>query len=94
VDIKIQRNKDDNLQIKTQSGMVMYGMHMDKHDIAAVMDLNSDNEGMVQRWKEAEQEWQEQQKKTGDNTPPLDKTEPKTPESTSQSTPQSTQKVS
>jgi SPP1 family phage portal protein len=53
VDIKIQRNKDDNLQIKTQSGMAMYGMHMDKHDIAAVMDLNSDNEGMVQRWKEA-----------------------------------------
>lgn len=55
VDIKIARNKDDNIQTKTQAGSTLYSMGVAKADIAAVMDITTDIEGFVKRWEEAEQ---------------------------------------
>ena len=57
IGISIPRNKNDNIQSKTQAGALMYEMHMDKHDVASVMDLNSDNEGMVKRWEASEKSY-------------------------------------
>lgn len=54
VDIKIPRNKDDNIQTKTQAGATLYGMGVDKTDVAAIMDITTDNESFVRRWEESE----------------------------------------
>ena len=56
IDIKIPRNKNDNLQTKTQSGSTLYKMGINKTDVAEIMDLTTDVEGFVKRWEEAEKE--------------------------------------
>jgi SPP1 family phage portal protein len=62
IDISIPRNKNDNLQTKTQAGSEMYQMHMPKVDIVRTMDITTDNEGLVKRWEESEKEALTQQK--------------------------------
>jgi SPP1 family phage portal protein len=59
IDISIPRNKNDNLQTKTQAGSEMYQMHMPKTDIVKIMDITTDVEGLVKRWNEEEQKWLE-----------------------------------
>lgn len=62
IDISIPRNKNDNLQTKTQSGSEMYQMHMPKVDITRTMDITSDVDGFVKRWEASEKEALAQQK--------------------------------
>lgn len=62
IDISIPRNKNDNLQTKTQAGSEMYQMHMPKVDIVRTMDITTDNEGLVKRWETSEKEALAQQK--------------------------------
>lgn len=71
IDISIPRNKNDNLQTKTQAGSEMYQMHMAKTDIVKNMDITTDVEGVVKRWEEAEKQWLAQQKTTNPDTKPL-----------------------
>lgn len=67
VDIKIARNKDDNIQTKTQAGSTLYSMGVAKPDVAAVMDITTDIEGFVKRWEESEKK-----KQTDTNKNPQD----------------------
>lgn len=70
VDIKIARNKDDNIQTKTQAGSTLYSMGVAKTDIATTMDISTDIEGFVKRWEEAEQKKQaDANKKPQDKVP-------------------------
>jgi len=58
VDIKIPRNKSDNLQTKTQAALNMSQMGMDKADIVEVLDTTTDHEGQIKRWEAAEKQKQ------------------------------------
>ncbi len=70
VDIKIARNKDDNIQTKTQAGSTLYSMGVAKSDVAAIMDISTDIEGFTKRWEEAEQKKQANaNKKPQDSVP-------------------------
>lgn len=54
VDIKIPRNKSDNLQTKTQAALNMSQIGMAKVDIVEVLDTTTDHEGQVKRWEASE----------------------------------------
>jgi hypothetical protein len=73
IDVKFSRNKNDNLQSKVQAGSVLYGMNVDKNDIASAMDITTDIAEFVRRWELAEKVAEEKKKqndpKPGDPKP-------------------------
>lgn len=53
IDIKIPRNKDENLQTKVQAGQVMDQMGFDEADTVEHMDITGDVQGLATRWQAA-----------------------------------------
>lgn len=56
IDIKCNRNKNDNLQSKVQAGSTLYSMGVAKVDVATAMDITTDIAEFVNRWDQAEEE--------------------------------------
>lgn len=55
IDIKIPRNKDENLQTKVQAGSTMDQMGFDEADTIEHMDITEDVQGLAMRWQAAKQ---------------------------------------
>lgn len=53
IDIKIPRNKDENLQTKVQAGQIMDQMGFDEADTVEHMDITGDVQGLAKRWQAA-----------------------------------------
>lgn len=62
IDIKIPRNKDENLQTKVQAGQIMDEMGFDETDTVEHMDITEDVQGLAMRWQAAKKR---QQTETG-----------------------------
>lgn len=60
IDIKIPRNKDDNLQTKVQAGSIMDQMGFDETDTLEHMNITEDVQGMASRWIAAQKRRQQE----------------------------------
>jgi SPP1 family phage portal protein len=69
IDIKIPRNKDENLQTKVQAGSIMDEMGFDEHDTVEHMDITGDIEGLATRWIAAKKRRKEEAVNQPWNTP-------------------------
>ena len=53
IDIKIPRNKDENLLTKVQAGQIMDQMGFDELDTVEHMDITGDAPGLAKRWQDS-----------------------------------------
>lgn len=73
VDIKIPRNKDENLQTKVQAGQIMDEMGFDEIDTVEHMNITEDVQGLAMRWRAAKEKRQAKVAKDTANPPTQDK---------------------